>query len=383
MKKSNIAYEEIVSYDVIEENYKNICSKTKHKEKILKFDLFHSTNINKIYNELKDRKYEHSNFNIFLIKEPKYRIVMSEVVKDKIVNHLVSNVFLKPILFPKLIEENVATREGKGTAAAIELCKKYYLRMRNKYGEFYILKFDITKYFYNIDHDILKKMLQEVYTDREVLNILYKIIDSTDEPYINEKIQKCIQNQLEKIIKLNERDRVAQQKELLKIPTYKKGKGLGIGSLTSQVFAVYYLNGLDHYIKENLGIKEYIRYMDDGIIFSDSKERLKEIKILLQQKLAELKLTLNEKTAIYSSKGGMDFVGYRFIIKNGRLLIRLKNATKYRMKKKFNILEKYNPQKYEHVKASYNGLMQYCSTKSLYRRLFKSVEKEDKKEYDN
>ena len=126
MKKSNIAYEEIVSYDVIEENYKNICSKTKHKEKILKFDLFHSTNINKIYNELKDRKYEHSNFNIFLIKEPKYRIVMSEVVKDKIVNHLVSNVFLKPILFPKLIEENVATREGKGTAAAIELCKKYY-----------------------------------------------------------------------------------------------------------------------------------------------------------------------------------------------------------------------------------------------------------------
>lgn len=377
MKKSNISYDEIVSYEVIEDNYKNICSKTKHKEKILKFDLFHSVNINSIFNDLKARSYEHSNFNIFLIKEPKYRIVMSEVVKDKIVNHLVSNVFLKPVLFPKLITENVATREGKGTAAAIELCKKYYLRMLNKYGEFYILKFDISKYFYNIDHEVLKQMLRDVYTDKEVLAILYKIIDSTDEPYINEKIEKCITNQIERISKLNEKDFAAQHKELMKIPRYKKGKGLGIGSLTSQVFAVYYLNGLDHFIKENLGIKEYIRYMDDGIIFSNDKSELKKIKKIVEQKLAELKLTLNEKTAIYSSKGGMDFVGYRFIIKNGRLLIRLKNATKYRMKKKFNILEKHDKEKYEHVKASYNGLMQYCTTKSLYQKLFKTVEKEE------
>ena len=117
--------------------------------------------------------------------------------------------------------------------------------------------------------------------------------------------------------------------------------------------------------------------MDDGIIFSNDKSELKKIKKIVEQKLAELKLTLNEKTAIYSSKGGMDFVGYRFIIKNGRLLIRLKNATKYRMKKKFNILEKHDKEKYEHVKASYNGLMQYCTTKSLYQKLFKTVEKEE------
>lgn len=370
MKKSNISYDEIVSYDVIEANYKNISSKTKHKEKILKYDLFHSVNINSIFKELKLRKYEHSNFNIFLIKEPKYRIVMSEIVKDKIVNHLISNVFLKPVLFPKLIEENVATREGKGTASAIELCRKYYLRMICKYKEFYILKFDISKYFYNIDHEVLKKMLREVYTNKEVLKILDTIIDSTDEPYINDKIDKCIANQIEKISKLNEKDYKAQYKELMEIPRYKKGKGLGIGSLTSQVFAVYYLNGLDHFIKENLGIKEYIRYMDDGIIFSDDKAKLKEIKKIIENKLNELKLTLNEKTAIYSSKGGMDFVGYRFIVKNGRLLIRLKNATKYRMKKKFNVLQKYDLEKYEHVKASYNGLMQYCSTKSLYKKLF-------------
>lgn len=374
MKKSNIKYDEIVSYDVIEENYRNICAKTKHKDKILKFDLFHSVNINSIYKELKNRKYEHSNFNIFLIKEPKYRIVMSEVVKDKIVNHLVSNIFLKPVLFPKLIEENVATRVDKGTAAAIELCKKYYRRMINKYDDFYILKFDISKYFYNIDHEVLKSMLKDVYTDKEVLTILFKIIDATDEDYINEKIEKCIQNQLERISNLNEKDRLHQEKELKKIPRYKKGKGLGIGSLTSQVFAVYYLNGLDHYIKETLGIKEYIRYMDDGIIFSPDKQKLKEIKKIVENKLKELKLELNEKTAIYSSKGGMDFVGYRFINKNGKLLIRVKNATKNRMRHKFNILEKYNPEKLEHVKASYNGIMQYCTTKSLYKKLFKEEE---------
>ncbi|HBA37404.1 MAG TPA: hypothetical protein DCY94_01645, partial [Firmicutes bacterium] len=133
MKKSNVRYVDILSYDVIESNYRDICSKTKHRNKIVKFDMFHAINVNSIFNELANRKYRHSNYNIFLIKEPKYRIVMSEGIRDKIVNHIVSNSFLKPALYPKLIEENVATRVGKGTNEAIRLCKKYFCRMMNKY----------------------------------------------------------------------------------------------------------------------------------------------------------------------------------------------------------------------------------------------------------
>lgn len=374
MRKSHVKYDKILSYDIIESNYKDICSKTRHRNKIVKFDLFHAVNINSILNELSNRQYKHSSYNIFLIKEPKYRIVMSEGIKDKIINHVISNEFLKPALYPKLIEENVATRVGKGTDAAIRICKKYFLRMMNKYGNFYILKFDISKYFYNIDHEVLKGMLKEIFVDQEVLNILYEIIDSTDADYINSEIDRCVNREIEKLSKIGSKESKKQIEELKKIPYYYNGKGLGIGSLSNQIFAIFYLNGIDHYIKENLGIKEYVRFMDDGIIFSNDKEYLKRVKSILVAKIEELKLRLNDKTEIYTSKGGFDFVGYRFSCKNGRLLMRLKNATKRRMKRKFLVLEKYDQEKLVRVKASYNGMLKYCTTKSLYNRNYKKEE---------
>lgn len=296
---------------------------------------------------------------------------MSEVIKDKLVNHLVSNVFLKPVLYPKLIEENVATRVGKGTNEAIKLCKKYFIRMMNKYEKFYVLKFDISKYFYNIDHDILKNMLKNIYTDPNVYNILCTIIDATNADYINGEIEKCIALEKERLKVIGSNEASLRSKELDKIPKYLNKKGLGIGSLSSQIFAVFYLSSLDHYIKEDLNIKEYVRFMDDGIIFSPSKERLREIKKIIEQRLEDLKLKLNNKTQIYSSKSGFEFVGYRFTEKNGKLIIRIKNQTKRRMKRKFLVLEKYDLEKLARVKASYNGFLKYCTTKSLYNKNFK------------
>ncbi len=223
--------------------------------------------------------------------------------------------FLKPALYPKLIEENVATRVGKGTNAAIKLCKKYFIRMMNKYENFYILKFDISKYFYNINHEVLKNLLSQIYTDNDVLKILFEVIDSTDAKYINGEIDKVINREIEKLSKIQGKEALKQIEELKKIPHYIDGKGLGIGSLSNQIFAVFYLNGLDHYIKENLGIKEYVRFMDDGIIFSPDKKLLKEIKEIIKIKLDELKLELNSKTDIYSAKGGFEFVGYSLYLK--------------------------------------------------------------------
>lgn len=361
-------------YEIIESNYKDICLKTKHRNKIVVFDLFHSVNINSLYNDLKERKYRHSKYNIFLIKEPKYRIVMSENIKDKIINHIISNVFLKPVIYPKLIEENVATRVGKGTNAAICLCKKYFIRMMNKYDNFYILKFDICKYFYNINHEILKELLKKIYVDKEVLSILYEVIDSIDANYINDEIDKCINREIDRLSKSDNKESIKQIEELKKIPHYIKGRGLGIGSLSNQIFAVFYLNGLDHYIKEKLGIKEYVRFMDDGIIFSHDKEQLKKIKDILKEKLKDLKLELNSKTAIYTAKGGFDFVGYRFSLKNGKILIKIKNQTKRRIKRKFLVLGKYDKEKLTRVKASYKGMLNYCTTKSFYNKNYKHEE---------
>ena len=137
MKKSKIKYEDILSYDIILDNYEIIRKNTQHKDKIVKFDLFKLSNVHDIYKCLKNRNYVHSKYNIFLVSEPKYRIVMSENIKDKVINHIISNQILKSAIYPKLIDQNVATRLGLGTNAAIKLCKKYFLRIQNKYEKFY------------------------------------------------------------------------------------------------------------------------------------------------------------------------------------------------------------------------------------------------------
>ena len=87
--------------------------------------MFLSTNLHNIINKLRNKKYKHGKYNIFGITEPKFRIIMSERLQDKIVNHLVSDYVLTPLIEPKLIEMNVATRRNKGSKVAIFYMKKY------------------------------------------------------------------------------------------------------------------------------------------------------------------------------------------------------------------------------------------------------------------
>ena len=366
MKKSDIKYDVLINYDLIKQSYKEVMKNIVHKNKIMNFDLFYSENISKIYDEIKNKRYKHGQYSIFLITDPKYRIVMSESVQDKVVNHMVTNAILNPVLSKKLIEENVATRKNKGTKAGFDYTKKYFLKYMNKYEKFYILKFDITKYFYNINHEILKEMMRSIYKDEDIIKILDELIDSTDKEYINKNIDKIIQKEL----KSNLSDYC--KTELSKIPRYNKEVGLSIGAVSNQIFACYYLNSLDHYIKEVLHIKEYVRFQEDGIIFSNSKEELVKIKELIKAFLNDkLKLKLNEKTDIYSSNDGLDFVGYRFYVKNKKLIIRLRKWTKKKMQHKFKVLRKYNVEKYMKVYGSYKGMMLYITPKYLYKQELK------------
>ena len=101
---------------------------------------------------------------------------------DKIINHLVSEFILLPVVVPGLIDSNVASRKGKGTSYGVKLYYKYRNIYDSKYGKnnYYLLKLDIYKFFEIIDHDILKKKLRTKIKDKDSLNILDIIIDSTD-----------------------------------------------------------------------------------------------------------------------------------------------------------------------------------------------------------
>ncbi len=137
MKK--ITYDNIVDIDKIFNEYYKIKSKTRNKKKISNYELYLGTNILNIYKELLLKKYKHDKYNIFIIRDPKYRIIMSENLKDKIVNHLISNNVLIPLIEPLLINSNVATRKNKGTSYGLKLAIKYINKLKINNDNIYAL----------------------------------------------------------------------------------------------------------------------------------------------------------------------------------------------------------------------------------------------------
>ena len=190
MKRINNIYDKICDFDTIIDMYKAVKKSVKNKSKIIRFEEFKTYNINNIYNELNNKTYNPGKYNIFLIKKPKYRIVMAQNIKDKIINHLVAKYLLVDIVEKSLINENVATRKCKGTHYGMKLLKEYLIKLSKEETTIYALKIDIHKFFYSIDHEITKELLKTKIKDEDALNIIYKIIDGTNQDYINNTIKK-------------------------------------------------------------------------------------------------------------------------------------------------------------------------------------------------
>lgn len=266
MKRKSNLYKDIYNLENIMTVYDEICRNTKNKRKVARYKEHKCRNIFRVYEILKNKKYVPGKPYVFTIYEPKERRIESQSMEDKLVNHLVSRYILYPALVPSLIETNVASRPNKGTSAGLKYFRNYSKICKNKYGDYYILKLDIRKFFFSIDKEILKDKVSKKIKDKDALDIVYKIIDN--EEY-----------------------------------------GLGIGNMTSQILAIFYLNDLDHYIKEELKIKYYIRYQDDALVMHQSKEYLKECLIKIEKFLEKEKLVLNQKTRIYKSTDNFIFLG--------------------------------------------------------------------------
>ena len=287
---------------------------------------------------------------------------MSENIRDKVVNHLISSTILIRALDKKLIYSNVATRKGKGSGLANDLLMKYISNILLKHRMVYCLKMDVKKYFYNINHDVLKRMLKQDIKDKDALDIVFKVIDSTDEDYINEEIDRVRYKEIERVKLLNISDKEKNKKirELLSIPLYDKGKGLGIGNMTSQILAVYYLSEVDHFIKEELGVKYYIRYMDDLVILDSDYEYLKFIYDKVSSMMLEYGLVLNSKSGIHELSRGFSFLGYTYKLSN-KIVIRVNNATFRRVSKHLSSLVKYDVEMFKQSMISYKGFFSRCN----------------------
>ena len=363
--KQKTYYDEMLTYDNILSVFYKIQKNCKNKRAVCNFYEGLNTKLLNILKILKSRNYKFSKYRIFLITDPKYRIIMSENISDKIVNHIVSKHILLPALESKLIDTNVATRINKGSRYAFEKFNQYLKALLYQKKEIYVLKLDIKKYFYNIDHEILYNMIKKYIKEEDSLKIIKYIISLTNESYVNEDIYYIKRNMIKYIkkSKLSQNEKRIKLKQIKEIPYYRKGRGLSLGNYSSQLLAIFYLNDVDHYIKEELHFKYFLKFMDDLLILDTDKEKLKTAYNLIEKKINELKLELNSKSNIYKMSKGINFLGYNFIIRNNKIIIKYNNQTIKRISRKLKNLKKYDEELYEKSFGSYQGYFKWSNTK--------------------
>lgn len=296
---------EIFSFENLYTAYKHCRNSKQHKGEVIRFETNLSTNISVLNKELINKTYKLGKYKKFYIYEPKERLIEALPFKDRVMVRCFCDVVLRNKVEKKLIYDNCACRKNKGTTFAINrlhsFLKKEYLK--NHDNNIYFLKCDVRKYFPSINHDILIDMLEEI-------NF------SDDEMWI--------------------------MKKLIKEQPDNSTIGLPLGNQSSQWFALLYLNKIDHFIKEQLKIKYYVRYMDDMILIHRDKQYLSLCKRRIEEYCNKfLKLQLNDKTQIGMVKNGIDFLGYRHILSStGKLIVKLRYSSKQRMKKHLKTLKK-------------------------------------------
>ena len=362
MRRIGNLYDSMISYRNIILVYNRIRSKCHNKNRVMFFEMYKNSYLIDILERLKSGTYSFSRYHIFLIHEKKYRIIMSENVFDKIVNQMISYYILLPSM-NCLIDSNIATRRNKGSGYGYKLFDRYINSIN---GDVYVLRIDISKYFYNIDHDILFSKLEKRIKDKKALFILKKIISLTDYDYVNKSISYLINREIKRVnslnISVNEKNKLID--ELKSIPLYNNGKGLSIGCLSNQLMAVFYLNDLDHYIKEALGCKYYIRYMDDIYILSGDYDYLKWCFGSIIDELRCIKLDVNKKSGIYRLKEGVSFLGYTYTNR----FIRYDSNTIRRINRKIKYLYNDNFDLFFRSISSYKGYFIRCNTSLFFSR---------------
>lgn len=370
MKRISNLYDNMISYSNILYVFNKVKSKCHNKDRFMSFVRYKNCFLIDILEKLRNNSYSFSNYHIFLIHEKKYRIIMSKNTSDKIVNQLVSYFILIPS-FKCLIEENIATRKGKVSSYGYMLFEKYINDIGTN-NNIYVLRIDIKKYFYNISHDILLSMLESRIKDKKAINILKKIIDLTDYDYVNNNINSLINKEINRInyLKTSSNEKNKLINELKSIPLYRKGYGLSIGCLTNQLLACFFLNDIDHYIKEVLRCKYYIRYMDDIYILSNDKEYLVYCFDKIKYELNKIELNINNKSGIYRLNDGVVFLGYTYNLTNNKLFVRYDNNTIKMIRRKLKYLYDNDFDYYYRSIFSYKGYFIRCNTNLFFDKYY-------------
>lgn len=236
--------------------------------------------IARLHKKILSNTYKSPSAREFYISERgKRRKITALGFEDRVVNKCLCDNYLNPLLSKSLIYDSGATLKGKGLSFTKNRVICHLQRFYRKYGNNgYVLKLDLKHYFESIDHEILFQKLSKKVKDEQVLNLIKQLVNTNE-------------------------------------------IGLGLGSQVSQISAMFYLNELDHFIKEKLRCKYYGRYMDDMYILDNDYYKLLKIKHIIQEYVKKDKLELNvNKSNIYSLKNGFVFCKTRYkLTDNGKI----------------------------------------------------------------
>jgi retron-type reverse transcriptase len=232
--------------------------------------------------ELAGKTYRPGPYRTFTIYEGKTRQISAAPFRDRVVHHALTGI-LEPIFERSFIFDSYACRKGKGTHAAVDRCQRFARRHR------YVLKADVRRFFPSIDHAMLKGLISRKIKDPDVLWLVRLIIDHSN----------------------------PQQPALIWFPgddlftPIERRKGLPLGNQTSQFFANVYLDPLDHFVTDRLGLS-YVRYVDDFLIFANDKGRLHRVRSEIERFMETLRLQIHQdESVVFPCDQGIRFLGYR------------------------------------------------------------------------
>jgi retron-type reverse transcriptase len=343
MKRYGHLWPRLIAFENLLRAAEQACRGKRFRPSVAAFHFRLEPELLRLQEELVNQTYQPGPYRTFTICEPKPRQISAAPYRDRVVHHALVNV-LEPIFERRFIADSYATRKGKGTHAAVRRCQHFARRFR------YVLKADVQKFFPSTDHGVLKALIARKIKDPDVLWLASRIIDHSNP---QEPVQHWFAG------------------DDLFTPSERR-RGLPIGNQTSQFFANVYLDPLDHFVKDQLRQKGYVRYCDDFLVFGDDKKRLAEAREAIAEFLTGLRLRLHSvKNVLFPVREGIRFLGYR-VFPTHRLLVK-ENVRQFRrrlrqMQKDYAHWQASFAQIYQRI-MSWNGHARQANTYRLRCRL--------------
>ena len=294
--------EDIIGFEALWDSMQKCKRGVIWKDSVANFVLNGIPEVARLSNELKNGTYKERSHKYFTILYPKEREIMSIAFRDRVYQRSLNDVAIYPMMSKSFIYDNAACQKGKGSDFARNRMKRHMERYFRKYGsDGYVLKIDVRKYYDSMSHEVVKNAFRDKLPEN-VYNRAAEILDG-----------------------------------------FPGDVGFNPGSQIIQIAGISLLDKIDHFIKERLRVKHYIRYMDDMALISNDRDQLRGWLKVIREKLNGIRLDIHtEKTKITALRDGMMWLGYHYrLTESGKVVMTADpDRLKATRKKYFRLVQK-------------------------------------------